>query len=387
MDLRRRALLLAGGLHVSVDALAALINPLLPFIAADLGLSYAEVGLVKATFQAAGAALQWPVALLAERFGEAALLLAGAAWSGLGVVAMGLAAGFPALLAAALVSGLGQNAQHPLGSSLVARVYRSGGRATALGTLNFAGDVGKLLGAGMAGLLATGLGWRGALVLVGCLGVAAAVALRPFARILDGGVAATGGTASGATASRGRPWAFLLLLLVSLLDGAPRVGALMFLPFLLQAKGLDPPAIGLTFALVYAGGALGKFVCGWLGDRIGTLPLVWSTEVLSVATLVLLLPASSWLAVALALLFGFALNGTTSPLFTAVARLHPPEQQARAYGVYWTVVQGGAALVPVVYGFLADRTSLAVAILALAGTGAAVLPLSLGLRKPLVGRA
>jgi hypothetical protein len=68
---------------------------------------------------------------------------------------------------------------------------------------------------------------------------------------------------------------FSLLFAICVLDSAVRMG---FLPFLLEAKGTSLPEIGFALALVFIGGAAGKFACGWLGARLGaailTLPLI-----------------------------------------------------------------------------------------------------------------
>jgi hypothetical protein len=48
------------------------------------------------------------------------------------------------LVAFLLVAGLGSGVQHPLASSLVSRAYETGPRRAALGTYNFAGDLGKI---------------------------------------------------------------------------------------------------------------------------------------------------------------------------------------------------------------------------------------------------
>jgi FSR family fosmidomycin resistance protein-like MFS transporter len=68
---------------------------------------------------------------------------------------------------------------------------------------------------------------------------------------------------------------FSLLFAICVLDSAARMG---FLPFLLEAKGTSLPEIGFALALVFIGGAAGKFACGSLGARLGTailtLPLI-----------------------------------------------------------------------------------------------------------------
>ena len=71
---------------------------------------------------------------------------------------------------------------------------------------------------------------------------------------------------------------FMLLFAIGVLDTAVRMGLLTFLPFLLQAKGASLPTSGLALSLVFIGGAAGKFICGWLGERLGMLRTVLLTE-------------------------------------------------------------------------------------------------------------
>ena len=56
------------------------------------------------------------------------------------------------------------------------------------------------------------------------------------------------------------------------------MGLLTFLPFLLQMKGATQPVIGTALALVFLGGAAGKFACGWLGQRWGLVGVTLCTE-------------------------------------------------------------------------------------------------------------
>src|SRR5438034_962077 len=100
-----------SAMHAVNDALFVGIYPLLPLVAADLGLSYAQVGAVKTAYSGASAALQVPAGMLAERVGEQLLLALGTGWVGLGLVLVGLTSTFWALIAMALVGGLGGNIQ------------------------------------------------------------------------------------------------------------------------------------------------------------------------------------------------------------------------------------------------------------------------------------
>src|SRR3982751_5020603 len=94
----RSVLLASSAIHLTNDACFAILYPLLPFIARDLGLSYAQVGLLKATFSGASSVLQIPAGAVGARYGEMLVLLLGNAWVGLGLVAMALTGSFVLLL-------------------------------------------------------------------------------------------------------------------------------------------------------------------------------------------------------------------------------------------------------------------------------------------------
>ena len=123
-------------MHVVNDALFVGLYPLLPLVAADLSLSYAEVGAIKTAYSGASAVLQVPAGIAAERWGEHLLLALGTGWLGLGLAVMAFAAAFWPLLALSLLGGLGGNVQHPVASSVVSRLFESGRRPTAIGTLS-----------------------------------------------------------------------------------------------------------------------------------------------------------------------------------------------------------------------------------------------------------
>jgi hypothetical protein len=104
---------------------------------------------------------------------------------------------------------------------------------------------------------------------------------------------------------------FALLLAIGVIDSATRMGFLTFLPFLLKAKGASVPTVGLALALIFAGGAAGKLVCGLLGARIGMLATVIATESATALGIAMLLPLPLGAALAMLPAIGFALNGGT----------------------------------------------------------------------------
>lgn len=107
---------------------------------------------------------------------------------------------------------------------------------------------------------------------------------------------------------------FGLLFAIGLLDTAVRMGFLLFLPFLLKAKGASLTTMGLGLSLVFVGGALGKAACGCLGARLGLLATVVTTEV-GTATAIFAVTLNLAGSLIVLPLLGMMLNGTSSVLY------------------------------------------------------------------------
>ncbi|HEX5163900.1 MAG TPA: MFS transporter [Thermomicrobiales bacterium] len=359
--------------HLTNDACFALLYPLLPFIAEDLNLSYTQTGLLKATFSGASSVLQVPAGIAGGRYGEMLILLLGNLWVGLGLVGMALTGTFVLLLAVAFLTGIGGNAQHPLAASIVSNHVRREQLATSMGTLNFAGDLGKLIGPFVAGILAVQFGWRAAFAGVGIMTACYSlwVLLRQRAESRRGTRPVSRSVADDGTPIRR---GFRFVLLAGGLDNATRGAALTFLPFVLVDKGFDAAAISVLYGMIFAAGAAGKFACGWLSDRRGILAVIVATESATAATLLALTWASRWAVIPLVLIFGFALNGTSSALNVAVAQFVPAAKRARGFGIYFTAALISSAGAPLLYGVLADATSITTTFVAMALLTLAVLP-------------
>ena len=370
-------------MHIWSDLHFALMFPLLPLIESDLDLSFTQVGVLRAAFSGASAVLQIPAGFMAESAGEFWLLVAGNMWVSVGLVGMSFAGMFAALVVISFVGGLGGGFQHPLASSMVSRAYDDRGRSTAVGAVNFAGDLGKMIAPPIvAGAVAIGLGWRQTLLIVG-LASAVFMALSAAARrgvdigrppAADG----AGGAGRGAAgAVKARLSGFATLSGIGMLDSTARTAALTFLPFALIARGVDgSQAISMLF-FVFAGGAAGKFVVGWLGDRFGTVSLIWATKGLTAALLVAALYAPMGAMPFLLVALGVGLNGTSSILYATVADYTPPGRRARYYGFFYTTNEIGAVAAPIAYGVIADSLDIPATMLIMAGVTAAILPASL----------
>jgi len=387
----RRAAGVACGAHALHDGYTDLIYIMLPLWQRDFGLGYAELGMLRGLYAGTMAGFQVPASYLAERFGSAVVLALGTALAGFGYVLVGFSTGLGLLLVGLFISGLGASTQHPLASTLMARAYEGPRSLQAIGTYNFAGDLGKMTLPAAASLLLVGMSWRPTLALLGACGLAAAVAiylLMPRYGATPAAEDEAGGEARPAASPRAEAprYAFPLLLTIGIVDSATRMGFLLFLPFVLTAKGASLPAIGLALTLVFAGGAVGKLVCAAIATRIGVLPTVWLSEGLTAVGIVALLPLQLEAAFVLLPLIGVALNGTSSVLYGSVPAFVTPERRAHAFSVFYTGTIGSGALAPALYGVIGDVLGVSNALLVVAGVVLLTLPLSLALRPALAPR-
>lgn len=387
--MKRAVLATSSATHFLHDGFSDVVYVLLPLWASQFGLSFAQVGLLKTAYSGGMAAFQVPAGLLAERLGERGLLAAGTAVTAAGFVVLGLAGGFAALLALLLLAGLGSGVQHPLSSSIVSKAYETGPRRAALGTFNFSGDLGKVAVPAAVALASTAVGWRTAAAGYGALGLLAALGI--FLALTRLGAGGAPGPAAGPRGDgAGTGWGirdrrgFQALSAIGMIDNTTRTAFLTFLPFLLIAQGSTVGGVGLALALVFAGGATGKFVCGVLAERIGVIRTVVVTELVTGGgILLLLLPLPLAPALALLPFLGVGLNGTSSVLYGTVADLVTPERRSRAYALFYTLGIGSGAVSPSLYGLVSDLWGVP-ATLALTGLAVlATIPLSQLLRAPL----
>lgn len=373
----RRTLTVCGGAHALHDGFTDLLNVLYPLLQAQFGLSYAAIGALKTVYSGAMASGQIPSGMLAERFGGVRVLALGTVLIAVGYGLAGLSGSLYGVIAGLLLAGLGGSTQHPIASSLVAAMYHGQQSRTALGTYNFTGDVGKVVLPALFALVAASLGWQQAMIVMAALAVVGAgviiASLKPI--VLHGKA-----EPSKAIAGQDRPWAYWLLFSIHIADDLVRTGFLIFLPFLLRDKGADLPTIGLGLSLLFAGGAAGKLVMGWVGQRLGVVPSVVLTEVATTLLVLALLPLSLDFALVLLPVVGLMLNGTSSVLYGTVPEFVSPERRTRAFAIFYTGGSVAGATGPLLFGLLGDVVGLATALVAVACVALTTVPMVWALR-------
>jgi MFS transporter, FSR family, fosmidomycin resistance protein len=376
----RRTLWVAGFAHALHDGYTDLIYVLLPVWQAEFALGYGVLAFVRGLYTGTMAGLQIPVGRLAERYGGRVILAFGTVLAAGGYALAGFSGGLGGLCVALALSGAGSSTQHPIASSAVSRAYGGAARGP-LGIYNFTGDLGKATVPAATAVLLTLMPWRSALYVLAMLGIIIALAiasLMPAFAQANARESIKGQQHVG----RGRG-GFPLLFAIGVLDSAVRMGFLTFLPFLLKAKGASLPDVGFALALVFIGGAAGKFACGWLGARLGVLWTVLGTEGGTAAAIVAVLILPLFPALIMLPLLGVMLNGTSSVLYGTVPELASPDRAERAFALFYTGTIGSGAVAPVLFGILGDAAGVDWATVGTAVTAMTTIPITLALASRL----
>jgi MFS family permease len=360
MPKQRKVLAVCCGTHIQHDGMLDMLYPLLPLLAQSFGLSYAEVGLVRAANKMAMAGFQLPAGLLAERLGSRGLLAFGTIGAGAAYLLLGFSAGYLSLLMVLFLAGCGNAVQHPLCASMVSGAYGGDGRRGALGTYNFFGDVGKLTFAGLASLaVGAGYSWNMTIQAAGISGVVVGIALYYALRSLDVGGRPDSPAIPGATQAA-QDWGirdrtgFAALCGIAVVDASTRTGFLTFIAFLLIERGLAESWAALAVVMVFSGGMVGKLACGFLANRIGVIRTVIVTELGTGIGILMILWLPNMAAFYLLPFIGVALNGTSSVLYGTIGDLVDENRQQRAFGLFYTLGSVCGILAPLGYGLLGD---------------------------------
>jgi len=132
---------------------------------------------LRALYAGVMAGLQVPVAGATQRIGGARILAAGTAAAAAAYFFLGASSSVAMLATALVLGGIGSSTQHPIASSLVAAVYEGPRSRGALGTYNFAGDLGKMALPSLTACLIAVTPGHSAASIIGVIGLAGATAI------------------------------------------------------------------------------------------------------------------------------------------------------------------------------------------------------------------
>jgi FSR family fosmidomycin resistance protein-like MFS transporter len=350
--------------HLVNDTLQSVLTSIYPVVKAPLALTFAQVGLVTLAFQATASVLQPLIGLATDRRPRPFSLPCGMAMSLLGVLLIATAAGFWALLLAAVLIGTGSAVFHPE-ASRVARLASGGRYGMAQSLFQVGGNTGQAVGPLLVALIVVPFGqahaaWFALAALFGMLLLArVGVWYRAHLGELRRAPARTP-PAPPLSPGRTRLAIAVLLALTFSKNFYMSAFASYYPFFLIERFGLSVQAAQVQLFLFLGAAALGTFLGGPVGDRIGGRAIMWAS-ILGVLPLTLALPfASLWLTGGLAFLIGL-LMAAAFPAIVVHAQELLPGRVGMIAGLFFGLAFGTGGIGAAAVGWLADLTSLALA--------------------------
>ncbi|GAA5233425.1 MFS transporter [Verticiella sediminum] len=360
---------LVGTAHAGSHFFQLVIPSLYVSMGPALGLDYTRLGFMMSVFFVLSALGQASSGFIVDRWGARPVLWFGQACFVVSAVLMGLANGYPMLVLAAAIGGIGNSVFHPADFSILNRRVSAARLGHAFSWHGLTGS----LGWAATPLFVTGLtllgGWRtaafGVAVLLGLVLTATLV----WRRLL-GDEAVERGAADGHAA--GRPRAAGQANLRALVANPALWGAFVF--FALTSTSLSAiqnftlPILHAFYDMsqVYASSALssymvasacGMFVGGFLaGAQPRTERTVAAAFVLGGALLLCLASGAvpSYLALITLAAAGFC-SGVAGPSRDMlIRRVTPKGALGSVYGLVYSGMDVGAALAPLAFGLMVD---------------------------------
>ncbi len=361
-----------GGTHWAFGAFYVL----LPFIARQLGLSYAEAGLLVAVYHASGFAASIGSGALVDVVGrQAAFQVAALLMGAGGLLALGMTGEFLVIAATIVLIGTGANLWHPAAISYLSRRFPDN-RGYTLSIHALGANVGDSLAPLVAGAALVWFTWRGA-AMVSAVPIFA-VALAVAVVLLREGAAGRGprdvGMSVGEYLVRVRSVigdrAVLGLCVMAAFRNMTQNGLFVFLPlYLADVAGASPLTLGLALSALQVGGLVAAPIAGTASDRVGRRPIVIAA--LSVSTVLIAVLTSiddETVFVAGVSLLGFAMFATRPVIHSWLMDLTPPRLGGSATSLMFGAQAGLSTLTPAVGGLVADAWGLAAVFYFLAGT-------------------
>ncbi len=355
---------LVGAAHFISHVFSLVLPPVFPFVRAEFNVSYTELGLVMAGFNAISGLLQTPAGFLVDRTSARSVLVGGLL---LGSAALAITVVMPSFLLFGLMFvllGVANTVYHPadyaLLSSRISRPFMS----QAFSIHIFAGFIGSALTPAIMVLLAVQFGWRVAFVAMALLGALVAVAIMLFGDALAGREAARAKAASDGAAPDASDWRVLMTwpvmlnLVFFLLISAISAGIQNYGIVALEALWGTPLSFATTAVTVYlVCCAFAVLAGGWISARTDRHDRVAMIG-LAVSGLALLPVAFVDLGAAMLLFFmglsGF-FNGVIQPSRDMIVReVTPPGAFGRVFGFVTTGFNIGGVLAPPAFGYMMD---------------------------------
>ena len=356
-----RILALISSGHALSNFYALCLPPLIPFLKAEFGVSYAALGLVLSIRSFSAGILQVPVGILVDAAGAKRVLLGGLLLMTVGFGIFGAAPSYAWLIVGAVLLGFGMSTLRPSNYKILNASIAPAWMGRAYGVNMFSAHTGRAIAPAITIALTALWSWRLAVAAITVTGLVIVAGLVSQWRIVrDDTLPDRGGKETRILeelrllASRTIALFFVFYLLSALATNGLHSFSVVAL-VQLQNTPIEAASGALTGFL--AAGAIGVLADGFIVDKtprhamVAAICLLLSTAALLVFTRV------SMTAVAIVALMSFVglLQGVIRPARDMMVRaVLPVESFGKAIGMIGTGAAIGGATAPVMFGWIMD---------------------------------
>jgi MFS transporter, FSR family, fosmidomycin resistance protein len=363
-----RVIGLVGLAHGTSHFYHLILAALFPWLKPAFGLSYAELGLLLTAFFVVSGVGQALAGFVVDRVGARRVLFFGMTMLGVSALVLAAAGSYPALLAGALLAGVGNSIFHPADYTLLNQRVSRARLAHGFSVHGISGNIGWAAAPLFMTTVATLSSWRMALAYAAILPFAVLGILvlnRAHLRPEPKPVPASGdaaGEGAGTLSFLRLPavwmcFAFFFLTAVSLggIQAFASIG-------LMQLYGISRELATGAYTAYMLASAGGMLLGGFVGvratgagrqDHDRTVAIAFAVA----AALALLLGAAvvpGWLALPLMALVGF-FSGVAGPSRDLMIRAAAPKNATgRVYGVVYSGLDSGLSVGPAMFGLVMD---------------------------------
>jgi FSR family fosmidomycin resistance protein-like MFS transporter len=349
--------------HLLNDMMQSLVPALYPILKDSYALSFSQIGLITLAFQVTASMLQPVVGLYTDRKPQPYSLMIGMGFTLVGLLGMSQASTYPSILGSAALIGMGSSVFHPE-ASRVARMAAGGRYGLAQSLFQVGGNLGSASGPLLAAFIVVPRGQASLLYFCAAALLAMIVlfqvgnwyrARRSAAKPVARKIAAAGG--QGLTKPRVLfAVAILILLLFSKNVYQASLGS-YYTFYLIEKFHLSVQTAQFYLFAFLIGIVVGTLLGGWVGDRVGRIPVMWFS-ILGALPFALILPHANlfWtavLAVTVAMIMASAF-----PAILVYAQELLPGRVGLVAGMFFGFSFGLGGLGAAALGKLADWTSI-----------------------------
>ncbi|MFC1933138.1 MFS transporter [Chloroflexota bacterium] len=347
--------------HFSHHLIAALLQPLSPFIRDDFALDYTQMGWVVSAFTLAYGISQLPAGWLADRIDARTLITIGISGVAVCGLLVGLSPTYTMMVVCLVLMGVLGGGYHPAASPLVSASVVEENQGRALGLHQIGGNASYFLTPLIAiGIAATLGGWRSSFITLAIPTIIFGIVLyallgrRRYTRQPEHRIP-NSHTETPSTPSYLRK--LVPFIILGIVIQVSVYSAITFIPlFVVDHLKAGEEAGAALLSLFHSSGLWASPLGGYLSDRIGKVPVMLTVCLIAGPFIYLLsLVSFGWSIFLVLLVMGTCMH-IAMPVVEAYIISHTSERnRSTTLGIYYSVSRGGSGLIMPVLGYLIDQ--------------------------------